>query len=49
VDERIGRPLRHADREHTRQSPAGGIILVRVEEGVGQLSDPFFGHLAQRE
>ncbi len=45
----VGRPLGRADREHAGQSPPDDERLVRVDERVGQLADPFFRHLPQRD
>ena len=45
----IGGPLRHAHGEYARQPASNGVVLIRIEQRVGELPNPLFGDLAQRE
>ena len=47
--EAVGRALGDADRKDARQPAADGVVLVRIEQRIGQLADLLLGDLAERE
>ena len=45
----VGGALRDAHREHARQAPAHGEVLVGIDQGVDQLADALLGDALERE